>query len=151
MKTLITALLVFGLCLGCAGQNLKGQPPLKEFTLESLVEMSRTLSPDASGWRVLGVPDKDFDNNYIEFVFFTKGLDWGAGFMQHGVPGSDVFLIYKEDTKQWYMVMYGQVVQCTPEEAKTGLIDLWGVVKENGDFNKIRPFKLLEPIPKKSI
>ncbi len=154
MKTLIIGLLVFGLCLGCAGQNLKGTPPLKEFnlfTLESLVEMSRTLPTDANGWRVLGVPDKDFANNYIEFIFFPRDFDWGAGFMQNGVAGSDIFLIYKGDTRQWYMGMGGQFVSCTPEEAKSGLIELWGIVKENGNFNKIRPFKLLEPTPKESI
>lgn len=147
----IVGILVICIGLGCAGLKVNTE----EITMEFLIEKSRSCELDSNGWRVLGIPDKDFDNNYIEFVFCTKGLDWGVGFIQQGTSvltsGSSVLIIYRGDTKQWAFIQNGQGVYITPEDAKVELEAAWKVIKENGDFAKMRTFKILEPIPKESI
>lgn len=147
---ILCAVLMLSLCLGCAGLKVNAEGITPEgITMESLLEKSRSCAIDSNGWKVLGVPDKDFDNNYIEFVFFTRGPDWGIGFIQH--EGGQAVLVYNDTAKEWYAIVNGQVTLLSPEQAKEGLDELWTIIQENGDFDKMRCFTPLTPVPKVSI
>jgi len=147
----IIGILVLCVGLGCASQKLN-ITNIEDFTLESFTkEATKNLKPDDRGWRVLGIPDKDFDTNVREFVLFTKDSSWGAGFLQQMEGGGIAVVLYAGETKTWYYIENGYPMECTFEVANAALDSLWELMKEHADFAKIRPFQILRVAPKESI
>jgi hypothetical protein len=146
MKTLVSMLLVLGLCLGCAGPRITCDVPKNTYTLESLLARAKTIEPDNEGWRTLAIPDKDFDTNLTEFIVFVrdKSWSWGVGVVQHGFAGKSGVIEYNAEQRTWVMILDETFsTELSPEQAQKQIEQLLQVINEYGDFKKMRRFTIL--------
>ena len=131
-KLLIGLLIVSFVLIGCAGLWLG-----RGWSVDSLLEKSRTLAPNEAGWRILSIPSKEYPE--MEYLFFTRGKDWGLGIIEQGPTGGSIMLIHRESGYIYLEMGFPQLK--SDEEGAQMLKGFWDTGKYDMVFERMGPFK----------
>jgi uncharacterized protein YceK len=142
MKRLLVCLMVVAfLMVGCAASlsTLRPEQDLQK-NISILMGQVNKCKADEEGWKILEIPDKNFENNHIKFIVYSHAMrsSWGVG-----LTDGDQIITLGYDSKQdlWiYSAWFGSM-PVTKEQADELLKEWIALVCKSGDLSRAKQFQ----------